>query len=252
MKTEYLGGLPVDVLRYEDITADIPNYLAEQKKMIITSVNPQITLQAYEHEEVFQYIHRATHRIADGIGIVKMSKWMGGEIRERITGIEVMDRCLVYANAHACRIFLYGAQKEVVEKAAANIKKQYPNLVVAGHLHGYTAKNDQRIVELINQAQPTFLFVALGSPKQEIFLERNVDQLSASVYLNVGGTFDVLSGMVRRAPDFFIKHNIEWLYRSIKYNRYDRLVQIPQYIWKVLKMKRTKATHKKPKQEKNH
>lgn len=241
MKTEYLGGVPVDALSYEAITADIPKYLAEKKKMIITSVNPQITLQAYEYEEVFQYIHRATHRIADGIGVVKMSKWSGGQIRQRITGIDVMDNCLAFANEHANRVFLYGAQKEVVEKAVINIKKQYPKLIVAGHLHGYTTKNDQRIVELINQAKPEFLFVALGSPKQEIFLERNIDQLTAGVYLNVGGTFDVLSGMVSRAPDFFIEHNIEWLYRSFKYKRYERLLQIPQYMLKVWKKKGEKT-----------
>lgn len=235
MKTEYIGGLPVDVLTHEEIMGDLPIYLAAHKKMIITSVNPQITLQAYEHEEVFNYIHRATHRIADGIGIVKMSKYLGGEITQRITGIDVMDNCLAFANAHQNRIFLYGAKKEVVEQAALNIQAQYPHLIIAGHLHGYTSKNEEQIVALINQATPDFLFVALGSPKQEIFLERHVEELTAKVFLNVGGTFDVLSGAVNRAPQFFLDHNIEWLYRSIKFHRYDRLIQIPQYIWKVLR-----------------
>jgi len=242
MKTEYIGGLPVDVLTHEDIIQDLSVYLApdSDQKMIITSVNPQITLQAYEEEEVFRYIHRATHRIADGIGIVKMSKWSGGEITERITGIDVMDNCLAYANEHHNRIFLYGAKKDVVKQAAINIHEQYPNLIIAGHLHGFTSKNDQRIVEIINEARPDFLFVALGSPKQEIFLERHVDELHAKVFLNVGGTFDVLSGAVERAPQFFMDHNIEWLYRSIRFHRYDRLIQIPQYIWKVLRGKKKK------------
>ncbi|MCB5952934.1 WecB/TagA/CpsF family glycosyltransferase [Enterococcus sp. BWT-B8] len=240
MKTEYIGGLPVDVLTHEKILEDIPDYLASNKKMIITSVNPQITLQAYEQPEVFQYIHRATHRIADGIGIVKMSKVTGGEITERITGIDVMDNCLTYANEYRKRIFLYGAKKEIVAQAAENIQKQYPNLVIADHLHGFTSKEEPNIVEIINEAAPDFLFVALGSPKQEIFLERHVEELNAKVFLNVGGTFDVLSGAVPRAPKFFLDHNIEWLYRSIKFHRYDRLIQIPQYIWKVMRTKRGK------------
>lgn len=240
MKTEYIGGLPVDVLTHEKILEDIPDYLAAKKKMIITSVNPQITLQAYEQPEVFQYIHRATHRIADGIGIVKMSKATGGEITERITGIDVMDNCLAYADIHRNRIFLYGAKKKIVAQAAENIQKQYPDLVIAGHLHGFTSKEEQKIVAIINEAAPDFLFVALGSPKQEIFLERHVEELKAKVFLNVGGTFDVLSGAVPRAPKFFLDHNIEWLYRSIKFQRYDRLIQIPQYVWKVLRTKKKK------------
>lgn len=232
MKTEYLCGLPVDKLTYEDIVNDLSTYFSKQEKMIITSVNPQITLHAYEHKEVANYIHRATHRIADGIGVVKLSKWTGGQIQQRITGIDVMDICLGYANQFSKRIFLYGARQEVVEKAVENIRKKYHNLYIVGHLHGYTDKHDFDVVAYINATQPDFLFVALGSPKQETFLEKNIDALNGCVYLDVGGTFDVLAGVTQRAPKFFITHNIEWLYRSVKYKRYERLIQIPQYLAK--------------------
>lgn len=232
MQTEYLCGLPVDQLSYEDIAHDLPQYFLKQQKMIITSVNPQITIHAEKYVEVANYIHRATHRIADGIGVVKLSKWTGGQIHQRITGIDVMDICLLYANQFGKRIFLYGAKQEVVEKAVKNIQKKYTNVSIAGHLHGYTDKNDADIVAYINKVKPDFLFVALGSPKQEIFLERNIDQLTGCVYLDVGGTFDVLAGVVKRAPEFFIMHNIEWLYRSVKFKRYERLVQIPLYVTK--------------------
>ncbi len=166
-----------------------------------------------------------------------MSKVLGGNISERITGIDVMTLCLRFANEHQQKIFLYGAKKEVVKKAVENIQIDYPNLEVVGYQHGYSKKEQHEIVAKINQAHPDFLFVALGSPKQEVFLERTIDHLNARVYLDVGGTFDVLSGMVKRAPDFFIHTNTEWLYRSLKYRRYDRLVQIPQFLYKVYRMK---------------
>ena len=137
VRTEYIGGLPVDVLTHQEIMDDLESYLKAKEKMIVTSVNPQISLLAFEHPEVKLYLKRATHRIADGIGVVKASKLMGGSIRERVTGIDVMDNFLEYANQHKERIFLYGAKQEVVEAAAKNIQRQYPGIVISGILHGY-------------------------------------------------------------------------------------------------------------------
>ena len=204
---------------------------------MVTSVNPQISLQVERYPQVKAYIERATHRLPDGVGIVKMSKYLGGTIRKRVTGIDVMDMMLRYADEQGHRIFLYGAKKEIVKKAAKNIAKDYPNLVVAGYLHGFTTREPEKIVDKINAANPTFLFVALGSPKQELFLEAQVDNLNASVFLDVGGTFDVLSGEVKRAPKIFIKLNLEWLYRSVRYGRWDRLKQIPQFLIKSWQMR---------------
>ncbi|WP_161898932.1 WecB/TagA/CpsF family glycosyltransferase [Candidatus Enterococcus leclercqii] len=249
METEYISGLPVDNLTRQDIIDDLPAYLASDKKMIITSVNPQIAMQVEQYPEVRKYIQRATHRLPDGVGVVKMSKYLGGNIRERVTGIDVMDDCLHYADAHGCRIFLYGAKKEVVKKAAANIAADYPNLKVVGYIDGYTELSGDEITTRINAVHPDFLFVALGSPKQELFLEEQVDALNAKVYLDVGGTFDVLSGTVKRAPQFFIKLNLEWLYRSLKYRRPERLIQILQYMvksWRMRGHSRQMAGNKKP------
>lgn len=166
---------------------------------------------------------------------------MGGSIRERVTGIDVMDNFLEYANQHKERIFLYGAKQEVVEAAAKNIQRQYPGIVISGILHGYTKKKQQEIVEQINKAEPRFVFVALGSPKQEIFLEQTIDHLTANVFLDVGGTFDVLAGSVKRAPEFYINHNLEWLYRCLTMKRYDRLMQIPKYIYLTIKYRNNKS-----------
>ncbi|MGQ4818333.1 WecB/TagA/CpsF family glycosyltransferase, partial [Enterococcus faecium] len=97
VRTEYIGELPVDLLTHQEIMDDLESYLKAKEKMIVTSVNPQISLLAFEHPEVKLYLKRATHRIADGIGVVKASKLMGGSIRERVTGIDVMDNFLEYA-----------------------------------------------------------------------------------------------------------------------------------------------------------
>lgn len=238
MKTEYISGLPVDNLTEETIRQDLPVYITSGRKMLVTSVNPQISLQVERYPQVKAYIERATHRLPDGVGVVKMSKYLGGTIRKRVTGIDVMDMMLQYADEQGHRIFLYGAKKDVVKKAAENIAKDYPNLVVAGYLHGYTTREPEKVVAKINAANPTFLFVALGSPKQELFLEEQVDKLNASVFLDVGGTFDVLSGEVNRAPELFIRLNLEWLYRSVRYGRWERLKQIPLFMIKSWQMRK--------------
>ena len=96
-------------------------------------------------------------------------------------------------------------------------------------------------MEQINKAEPRLVFVALGSPKQEIFLEQTIDHLTANVFLDVGGTFDVLAGSVKRAPEFYINHNLEWLYRCLTMKRYDRLMQIPKYIYLTIKYRNNKS-----------
>lgn len=230
MATEMINGLPVDKLTYESIQTDLASYELLDQKMIMTSINAQIALRYVEQPEILPYIDAATHRLPDGAGIVKLSKLFGGSIKQRITGIDVMDVCLNYAHQHHKRIYLYGASQESVALAVANIKKAFPNIVIAGYLHGYTEEREAEIVNKINQVTPDFLFVALGFPRQEIFLSRNYQKINAKYFLDVGGTFDVISGKVKRAPAFYREHNLEWLYRSVKYKRFDRLAEIPLFV----------------------
>ncbi|MGX7418322.1 WecB/TagA/CpsF family glycosyltransferase [Carnobacterium gallinarum] len=235
MDTEIIGGIPVDNVTYAEILSDMKQYIELNQKMLITSVNPQIYLEAKKNDLVKAYIERATHRIPDGVGIVKVSKWHKGKIQKRIIGLEVMNDCLEFANQHGLKIFLYGAKKNIVENASKSIQIRYQNIQVVETIHGYTVMNEQQIVDQINKVKPHFLFVALGSPRQELFLHRNVDQIEANVFLDVGGTFDILGGATKRAPDFFIQHNLEWLYRSIKLKRYYRILQVFIFLWKVFK-----------------
>lgn len=235
MTTEEIMGFPVDVLTYDDVINDLPNYLQTDKKMSAISVNPQIIVEGQNQIEIYKFIKESTHRIPDGIGVVLVSKLIGGQIKERVAGIELMTRFLEYANVHQKSIFLYGAKPEVVSDAAAQIKKDYPDLILSGKIDGYTTSTEKEIVAEINQAKPDFLFVALGFPKQEEWLARNMDRLDVSVFQDVGGSFDVLSGHVKRAPQFFIDVHLEWLYRSLTdFKRFKRILQLPVFVIKSL------------------
>jgi len=239
MVTEEIMGFPVDVITYNEIIKDLPEYLQSDKKMSAISVNPQIIVEGQARPEIYDFIKKSTHRIPDGIGIVLVSKLLGGQIKERVAGIELMYRFLEYANTEQKSIFLYGAKPEVVADAAKKIQNDYPNLTLSGRIDGYTDLSETEIIEKINYSKPDFLFVALGFPKQEEWLARNIPQLNVSVFQDVGGSFDVLSGHVKRAPQFFIDIHLEWLYRSLTdRKRFKRILQLPVFViksscWKV-------------------
>ena len=239
MKTERIMGIPVDRITYADILEDVPNYCKSGEKMTVISVNPQIVVEGQNYPEIIKFIENSTHRIPDGIGIVMVSKILGGKIRERVAGFDLMVKFLEYANEHHQRVFFYGAKPDVLNDAIKNIRKEYPHLIVTGKIDGYTKLTEEQIIEKINAAQTDFLFVALGFPKQEQWLSKNVEKVQANVFQDVGGSFDVLSGHVKRAPQIFIDYHLEWLYRSLSNpTRIGRIFQLPVFVirslwWKI-------------------
>lgn len=235
MQTDIIMGLPVDALTMEDIIRDVPHYIAEDKKMTLISVNPQIVTEAANQPEIVAFIKQSSHRIPDGIGIVLVSKLTGGPIRQRVAGYDLMLELLAYANKNQQSIFLYGAKPEILNDAKKQIQAHYSGLTIAGEIDGYTALSEDEIVATINKAAPDFLFVALGFPRQEQFLAKHAKNLNVHVFQDVGGSFDVISGHVKRAPNIFINCHLEWLYRSVRYPaRISRIIQLPVFLAKSL------------------
>lgn len=231
MEVEYINGLPVDNLTLPEIVTSLPDLENQKGPITFISVNPQIAVHANKYPEVISLIENATHRIPDGIGIVKVSQKQKGIIKERVAGIDLMYELLAYSNTHRKRVFLYGAHPSVLPKTVDAIKKDYPDLIIAGSLHGYSSLEDKEIIELINKAETDMLFVALGFPKQEQWLAKHINELSAKFYQDVGGSFDVIGGTVKRAPKFLVKLNLEWLYRSLANpKRLYRIIELPIFI----------------------
>ena len=233
-QVEYFLNIPVDVITYQDIIDNVPTYIKENKQMTIASVNPQIVLKSKKHPQALSYVQEATYRIPDGIGIVKASQMKNGQINERLTGIELMYQLLEVANELEEKVFLYGAKPLVVKKAKAVIEEQYPKLQVVGAVNGYTNMSEEDLIKEINESQAKFLFVALGFPKQEEWLHKYAKELNVNILEDVGGSFDVISGSVKRAPQWFIEANLEWLYRGFTSPRhFKRLFQLPVFMWKI-------------------
>ena len=235
MKEKYLG-VDVSPLSYEGIINDLKARIDSGKQSTIIAVNPEKVMSAQRDPAVKELINASTYQIADGVGILLAAKIKGGGITSRVTGVDMMARLLQFAENDGHSVYFYGAKEEVVTKAIANIQAQHPNIQVAGYTNGYE-KDEAALVSRIHQSGAKVLFVALGSPKQELWIRRNLKSLpNVQVFQGVGGSFDVFSGTVKRAPAPFRKLGIEWLYRLLASpSRFKRQLNLPVFLFKVLR-----------------
>ena len=187
----------------------------EEKKFIVTA-NPEIVMKTREDSNYKKIVQSADLIVPDGIGIVLASKWQGTPIKERVPGIELMEDMLLYADKHKKTCYFLGAKEEVNRALIMNIKAKYPDLIIGGFHHGFFDLNDENIIDRVKESKADFIFVALGYPRQEEWIFNNYDRFNKGIFMGVGGSFDVLSGSVKRAPEKWIKYNLEWLYRLLK------------------------------------
>ena len=185
---------------------------SENKRFIVTA-NPEAFVLASENEDIRELIlSDDTTVVADGIGIVKTASHFKCKITERIPGVEISKKLFEAANNMNKSLYLFGAKREVVEALSSVIKADYPYIRLLGFSDGYVEDKDA-VFEQIKALSPDIVLVALGMPHQERLIYSHLKDFSKGIFVGVGGSFDVLSGKKIRAPKFFIKLNLEWLYR---------------------------------------
>jgi len=205
------------------------------KKQFVLAMNPEKIMKAREDSELSKIIEKkATLLIADGVGLVLAGKIRGLPAIPRVTGVGLFERLTAAAAEDGSSVFLYGAKEPVVEKAAEVLRQRHPGIKIAGIQHGYE-KDTEAVAAKIKQAHPDYLFVALGSPGQEKWIGRHIDSLPVKVVMGVGGSFDVLAGNVKRAPEWCQKRGLEWLYRLVSQpTRAKRMLNLPKFLMLVI------------------
>ena len=235
-KEQYLG-VNVITLNYEEIIDDIKNRMDAGLTSTIIAVNPEKVITAGKDEQIKNLINDATYQIPDGVGILIASRLKGGRIQSRVTGVDMMDRLLKFATDEGKKVFMYGAKEEVVTCAKEKIQEKYPKIQITGYSNGYTEDQDA-LVRKINESGADIVFVALGSPRQELWIRDHMKELNVKVYQGVGGSFDVFAGNVKRAPSFFRKAGLEWFYRLITDpKRFKRQMALPKFLLKIVTKK---------------
>ncbi|NLO89055.1 MAG: WecB/TagA/CpsF family glycosyltransferase [Clostridia bacterium] len=235
MKSEIMGAL-VDPVTLEEAVGKVEQFIASGKPHHVVTLNAEILYRAQRDPELMKVILEADLVTPDGAGIVWASKRLGCPVPERVTGIDLMLALAKRAGEKGWRLFLYGAAPGVAEEAAKKLKAKNSGIRIAGTSHGYLNSGEQKqLIEKIKEAEPHILFVALGAPKQEFWINRNLEQLGVPVCMGVGGSFDVVAGKVRRAPVFMQRAGLEWLYRLIKEpRRFKRMLALPAFAVAVL------------------
>src|SRR5690625_774331 len=172
-----------------------PKLLARGKCFIVTA-NPEIVMETRKNKAYKKIVKSADFVIPDGAGIILTAKHKKTPLKERIAGFDLMKDMLQRANESEAKCFFLGASDEVNKEAVKNISATYPRLKVVGRHHGYFDVDDESVGELVQEAEPDFVFVALGFPKQEEWIYKNYHKFSKGIFMVVGGSLDVFSGIL--------------------------------------------------------
>lgn len=216
----------------------IVNNVEKKHKTFIVTANPEIVMYAKRNFEYLKTLQTADYIVPDGIGIIMGAKILNNPLPERISGIDLMTKLLTIANEKKLSVFFLGAKKDVIKNVVKNVNKDFPNLQICGYHHGYFDEDDPNIVKMVQQANPDLTFVALGFPKQEKWIGTHYHLFNKGIFMGVGGSFDVLAGKVKRAPQMWRQLNLEWLYRLIKQpSRLKRLSFLPLFMLDIFQEK---------------
>lgn len=222
----------------EDLVKTLSNRLLNQEKTFIITANPEIVMYSLKDADYKAITEEATYVIADGIGVIKAAALLNDPLPERIPGFELMLELLKVADDNKLKIYLLGSQDDVLKKTTSYINENYPNSTIVGSHHGFFDWENNTINEQIAVSQPDIVFVALGVPRQEKWISENIDSFQKGIFMGIGGSFDVLAGTVKRAPEIWQKLNAEWLYRLIKQPwRWKRMMALPIFVLKILHQK---------------
>ena len=223
-------GYGVDTFTFDEAV----DYVMSSHGQIVT-INPEMIKCADSDADFKNIIDNAEMVVPDGVGI-QLGLWILGHNVKRIAGIDLGNALITRAYYLKKTVALVGAKIDVVENAVVNIKSKYPDLNIVYYHDGYF-DDDTLVISELCAKKPDLLLVALGSPKQEFFINKLKPMLPDSVMIGLGGSFDVWAGTVKRAPVFFQKTGLEWLYRTISEpSRFKRIFPtLPLFVLKVLK-----------------
>jgi len=217
-------GLNLDLLTVEETLNQISEFINAKKPVQHVVVNVAKLVNAQTDSNLKEIINSCPLINVDGAGIILGAKFLGIDIPERVTGIDLMQKLIEYSAQKGYRVYFFGAEEEIVTKVIDIYKNEYPELIVAGYRNGYYSQDEEEnIVSGIRDSKADVLFVAMGSPKKEIFLSNYSEKMGVPFTMGVGGSFDVVAGKVKRAPKWMQALNSEWIFR---------LIQEPRRMWK--------------------
>jgi len=218
-----LFGSPADVATMNETVEWIAGRIEARQFTQHVVVNVAKLVNAQTDEQLAESVRACDIVNIDGMGVVWAARALGFDVAERVAGVDLFGSLLGVAAHRGFPVFLLGAKPEIVAEVAKRSAESYPGLRISGAHHGYFWDDERAVVEQIRESGARLLFVAITSPKKEKFINRWRDELGVDFVMGVGGTFDVVAGKVKRAPQWVQRAGMEWLFR---------VLQEPGRMWK--------------------
>jgi N-acetylglucosaminyldiphosphoundecaprenol N-acetyl-beta-D-mannosaminyltransferase len=215
----------IDNVSMTETLLEIENAITSKKELHHVVVNAGKMVSMQTDMQLKKSVNTADLINADGMAVVWAANFLGKPLKERVSGIDIMESLVALADEKGFKIFFFGAKEEVVKKVVDQYSRVYSERIIAGYRNGYFSKEEEpKIAKQIGDSGADILFVAISSPTKENFLYENREVLkSVSFTMGVGGSFDVVSGLVKRAPVWMQNSGLEWFYRFL---------QEPKRMWK--------------------
>lgn len=244
MKKIDIMGTRINNVTMDETVKVCEKKIANDEQFVVYTPNTEFVMMAKNDEEFKDLLNKSDLNIPDGIGLIYAAKIKKHPLKEKVAGYDLTVNLIKLANEKGLKIYFVGGKPGVAEKAAQNIKKDYPNVNIVGVSDGYFKgthlgmqghEEEKKIIDDINDKAPDMLFVGFGAKKQEQWIEYNKNLINAKIIVGNGGTVDGLAGEVKRAPDIYIKLGLEWFYRLMKEpKRIKRQMLLPQFMLKVI------------------
>lgn len=227
-------GIPVHVM------TNYPGWLLESLQQgrgaHVVTLNAEMTMQAERNSTLAQVIQQAELVIPDGAGVVLYLRWLLWQKVQRCPGIELAEMLLreIGQQQTDTKVFFYGGAPGVAANAAKFCQQEIPDLNIVGTHSGYhSPEEEQQLCQTLAELQPQLIFVGLGVPRQELWIAKNRHLCPQSIWIGVGGSFDIWSGSKTRAPAWLGNNNLEWLYRLYQEPwRWRRMLALPEFVMK--------------------
>lgn len=235
-KIKEILGYKVDTFSFKEAVEYGEERIKTAQSTQVITINPEMIEMGEKNPELADILKNADLIVPDGVGI-KIALKIEGFNQERVPGIEFSKEMIRFCAQNSRKIALIGASENVIQKAAENLKKEFETLDIAYIHNGFFDSNEEaKIISELEKIQPSLVLVALGVPKQEYFINKYRNNLPNTMFIGVGGSFDVWSGEVQRAPIAFQKLGCEWLYRVLKQpSRFKRIFPtLPMFLIKVI------------------
>ena len=232
-------GIPVHDVTTEETLTLINQFVREGTSHQICTVNPEFIMAAQRDAEFKRILNQSALNLPDGIGVVWAAQRLGHPLRERVAGSDLVRLIADRAQTAGWRIFLLGAAEGVAEQAARSLSVHYPQVNIVGAYAGSPRPEEEAdIAAQIRSSGADVLLVAYGAPKQDKWIDRNIERTDVAVAIGIGGSLDFIAGTQKRAPRWMQRLGLEWLYRLVREPwRWRRQLALPRFAWAVLRQR---------------